>query len=202
MLIAAVNIFLFGLKQGIDFTGGTLWQVRFSDPKISVEKLNELLTKDLKQTDFAVNTNISDNSYFIRLKEVNESDHQQYLKKINEKLGSVEELSFESIGAAVGLELRNKSIWAFLLVLFTISLYIAFVFRKVSRPVSSWKYGLITLLTLFHDAVIPVGLIAYLGYSQGLEIGVNFIVAILVVMGFSVHVTIVVFDRIRENLKL
>jgi len=89
-----------------------------------------------------------------------------------------------------------------LLVLLGISLYIAFAFRRVSRPVSSWKYGIITLLTLFHDALIPAGLMALLGWLYGAEVGINFIVAILVVMGFSVHDTIVVFDRIRENIQL
>ena len=77
----------------------------------------------------------------------------------------------------------------------------AFVFRKVSYPVSSWKYGIVTLLTLFHDALIPIGLTAYLGYTQGIEVGVNLVVAILVVIGFSVHDTIVVLDRTRENLR-
>jgi preprotein translocase subunit SecF len=87
-------------------------------------------------------------------------------------------------------------------VLFGISLYIAFAFRKVSKPVSSWKYGMVTLVTLFHDVIMPAGLLAVLGRFKGIEIDTNFIVALLVVMGFSVHDTIVVFDRIRENLTL
>jgi preprotein translocase subunit SecF len=109
-------------------------------------------------------------------------------------------LRFESIGPVVGAELKSKAIWAFILVLFGISLYIAFAFRKVSYPVSSWKYGIATLICLFHDAVIPAGLYAWWGSVKGLEIDTNFIVAILTIMGFSVHDTIVVFDRIRENL--
>ena len=83
-----------------------------------------------------------------------------------------------------------------------ISLYIAYAFRKTSRPVSSWKYGWITLLTLFHDVSIPAGLLAILGHFRGVEIDTNALVALLVVMGFSVHDTIVVFDRVRENLLL
>ncbi len=112
------------------------------------------------------------------------------------------DLRFESIGPAIGGELRSKAYWAFLFVILGISLYIAFAFRKVSHPVSSWKYGIIPLVTLFHDAVIPAGLIAVLGVLRHVEIDTNFVVAILVVMGFSVHDTIVVFDRIRENLRL
>ena len=134
------------------------------------------------------------------LLEISEPDHQAYFQKISAKFGKADELRFEAIGAAVGTELRSKAITAFILVLVGISLYIAFAFRKVSRPVSSWKYGIITLVTLFHDALIPAGMMAVLGRLLNLEIDTNFIVAILVVMGFSVHDTIVVFDRIRENL--
>ncbi|MEK7641173.1 MAG: protein translocase subunit SecF, partial [Patescibacteria group bacterium] len=88
------------------------------------------------------------------------------------------------------------------LVLLAISLYVAFAFRKVSKPVSSWKYGIITLITLFHDALVPAGMFAVLGRLLNLEVDTNFVVAILVVVGFSVHDTIVVFDRIRENLRI
>jgi preprotein translocase subunit SecF len=118
------------------------------------------------------------------------------------KFGAFTELSFESIGASIGAELTRKALWAFVINLFAISLYVAYAFRKVSHPVSSWKYALITLATLFHDGLIPVGLFAFLGYFMGIEVDTNFIVAILVVIGFSVHDTIVVFDRIRENLRI
>jgi preprotein translocase subunit SecF len=117
------------------------------------------------------------------------------------KFGAVEELSFQTIGSAIGAELVNKALWALGVNLFAISLYVAYAFRKVSFPVSSWKYAFITLITLFHDALIPVGMMAFLGHFLGVEIDANFIVAILLVIGFSVHDTIVVFDRIRENLR-
>jgi preprotein translocase subunit SecF len=113
---------------------------------------------------------------------------------------SFKELSFQSISASVGTNLRNNAIIAILLVLVGISLYIAFAFRKASRPISSWKYGWITLLTLFHDVAIPAGMLAILGHFANVQIDSDIIVALLVVMGFSVHDTIVVFDRIRENL--
>jgi preprotein translocase subunit SecF len=96
--------------------------------------------------------------------------------------------------------LRNNSIIAIILVLIGISLYIAFAFRKASRPISSWKYGWITLMTLFHDVAIPAGMLAILGHFMNVQLNSDIIVALLVVMGFSVHDTIVVFDRIRENL--
>ena len=89
---------------------------------------------------------------------------------------------------------------AIVFVLVGISLYIAFAFRKVSRPISSWKYGLVTLITLMHNVAIPAGMMAVLSRYYGVAIDTNFVVALLVVMGFSVHDTIVVFDRIRENI--
>ena len=198
VLASVVALSVFGLKQGIDFVGGTQWEIGvqgISASGVDYQTLQEILPKD------AVITAEGYQSFIIRLPELSEADHQKYLKLITEKDPVLVELSFESIGASIGSELRSKAIWAFLAVLIGISLYIAFAFRKVSRPVSSWKYGLITLLTLFHDAIIPAGLMAYLGWLSGADIGVNFIVAILVVMGFSVHDTIVVFDRIRENLR-
>jgi preprotein translocase subunit SecF len=111
-----------------------------------------------------------------------------------------EELSYQSVGPSVGKSVRNRALLALALVLVGISLYIAFAFRKVFRPVSSWKYGWITLATLVHDVLIPAGMLAILGHDKNIEIDTNFLVALLVVMGFSVHDTIVVFDRIRENL--
>lgn len=197
--VAAIAIF--GFRLGIDFRGGTLWQIRFEDAAATRERLAGVFGEKLGIKD-AIVTPTSGGGFFVRLPETGEADHLRYREILAAELGSLEELRFETIGSSIGKELRRKAITAFLLVLFTISLYIAFVFRKVSRPVSSWKYGVITLITLFHDAAIPAGLMALLGEIWNAEIDTNFIVAILVVIGFSVHDTIVVFDRIRENLRV
>jgi preprotein translocase subunit SecF len=203
-ILALVSIFTFGFKEGIDFSGGTLWQIKFSGNAVSVSDLENYLKNNLK-IDNALVTVGSENGVMIRTNELSEGQHQEYLARMNKDFtltgqGPVEELGFQSIGPTIGSELRSKAIWAFILVLFGISLYIAFAFRKVSYPVSSWKYGFATLICLFHDAIIPAGIYAAWGHFKGLEIDTNFIVAILVIMGFSVHDTIVVFDRIRENL--
>ncbi len=106
------------------------------------------------------------------------------------------------IGPTVGTELRNKALIALALVLLCILLFIAFAFRKVSKPVSSWIYGLIALVTLVHDVIVPVGFYAVLGYFLGAQVDTLFVTAILTVLGFSIHDTIVVFDRVRENLRV
>lgn len=197
---AILAIAIFGFKQGIDFTGGTLWQ--FKAPNVAIEEVSKAFSEDLKVSDARLTFDQSSGIFFARLKDMSEADHQNYIKIFSEKYSGFEEMTFSSIGPSVGADLREKSVLALILVLLGISLYIAFAFRKVYQPISSFKYGVTTLVSLLHDVAIPAGLLAVLGYFGAVEIDVNFIVALLVVMGFSVHDTIVVFDRIRENLLL
>jgi len=197
-LLVAASIFSIaslGVKSGIDFAGGVAWQLRFSQNIPDKEQLAEIVPQ-------AVITPQSGGQFLLRFPDLAESAKEELLSRFEKNYGSVEEMQFQDIGPSVGADLRQKAIWAFALVLAAISLYVAFAFRKVSRPVSSWKYGAITLITLFHDALIPAGLYAVLGRLVNAEVDTNFIVAILVVMGFSVHDTIVVSDRVRENLRL
>jgi len=200
LVLAVVGIFTFGFREGIDFTGGTLWQMQFTGKVVSVSELENYVKTNFGVENVLVTAGSENGVMMVRTNELSEEQHQNYLAKMQQDFGAVEELRFESIGPTIGAELKSKAIWAFILVLFGISLYIAFAFRKVSYPVSSWKYGIATLICLFHDAIIPAGLYAWWGSMRGLEIDTNFVVAILVIMGFSVHDTIVVFDRIRENL--
>lgn len=195
LLVAAsiAAIAVLGLRPGIDFVGGVSWQLQFSGPvdqaAISQEFSGAIVTPQ------------EEGKVLVRLSDLSEADRKIKLADLNKKFGTVSELQFQNIGPAVGEDLKRSAFWAIGLVLLAISLYIAFSFRKVSKPVSSWKYGIITLVTLFHDAVIPAGMFAVLGKFMNWEADVNFVVAILVVIGFSVHDTIVVFDRIRENLR-
>jgi len=195
-----VSIGMYGFKEGIDFAGGTSWQVRFTKKPTSEAVADMLMKKFDLQEVIAIPEPTTD-SIILRLGELTEENHGVYKAALEKEFGAVEELSYETIGPAIGNELRSKAAWAFFAVLLTISLYVAFAFRHVSRPVSSWKYALVTLGTLFHDAMIPLGVMAYLGHTQGVEINTNIVVAVLVIIGFSVHDTIVVFDRIRENLR-
>lgn len=208
LLVASVyGMIAFGLQKGIDFTGGTLWQIEFT-PAVkdaSVPTRADLLAfvqSDLGEKDAIVTEQEGTTAFLIKTKEMSEPVHQDYTRRLQAKFGQFHDLSFASIGALVGSELTNKALWAFVINLVAICLYVAYAFRKVSQPVNSWKYALITLLTLFHDALIPIGLFTFLGKFGGIEIDTNFIVAVLVVIGFSVHDTIVVFDRIRENLRI
>lgn len=208
-VLVAVSVYAliaFGLKPGIDFTGGTLWQIEFttaSSTPVMVAKADLVATLESAGVkDALVTEQEGGGAFLIKTKELTEPEHQTLAKAVTEKHGAFTELSFQSIGSTIGSELTKKAFWAFGINLFAIGLYIAYAFRKVSYPVASWKYALITIAALFHDAIIPVGLFAFLGHFAGVEIDTNLIVAILVVIGFSVHDTIVVFDRIRENLRV
>jgi preprotein translocase subunit SecF len=209
VIASVISVIVLGLKPGIDFVGGTLWQIKLTNTDLTqtnTEEIKIFFEKEMGVKNITVFP-AEDNSFLIRLPHLTEEEHQQYLRALKDRFSPpqsalVEEIRFESIGPVIGKELRTKAIWAIGLVLLGISLYIAFAFRKVSYPVKSWKYGVITLITLFHDVVIPTGLLAVLGAWQGIELDTNFIVALLVIMGFSVHDTIVVFDRVRENLTL
>lgn len=195
VLASIIAVAVFGLRPGIDFVGGTLWQI-----KVSSGNLTEFFEKELGIKNLIIYPEPSSQSFLIRLGHISETEHQQYLQALNVKFGGTEELRFETTGPTIGKELKKKAVWAIIFVLLGISFYIAFAFRKVSYPIKSWKYGVITLITLFHDVAIPIGFLAIFGWRMGIELDTNFIVALLVIMGFSVHDTIVVFDRIRENL--
>jgi len=195
--VSVIALLLWGLEFGIDFKGGSILEVSYPNNRPETEKIAKSL-KSLNLSDLRVSS-VGGNGANFRFKETDESTHQEIMKILN--IDKVEERRFSSIGPTVGVELQQKSIKAIIIVLLGISLYIAWAFRKISHPLSSWRYGVATLAALFHDLIIPIGLFSILGHYYGIEIGTNFIVALLVTLGFSVHDTIVVFDRIRENLK-
>lgn len=202
LLVAAgiLAVIGFGFKEGIDFKGGSLWQIKLGS-ETTASQVEELFKTEIPDAgEIKVNADLTNQAFLIRFQPISESDHQKFLNIIKVKYPNAEELSFQSIGPSIGAKLKKNAITAIILAIIIVSLYIAFAFRKVSKPISSWKYGVITMVSLFHDIVIPAGLIAVLGSISNAEIDSNFIVALLVIMGFSVHDTIVVFDRIRENL--
>lgn len=199
----AVSILAMALWQfrlGIDFAGGTLWEIGFPGSASISHSDIEAALKDAG-IDSASIQDADERTFVIRFREINETAHQNLISLFMEKWPSTNERRFETVGPTIGKTLRQKAVTSVLAVLFVISIYVAWAFRGVSKPISSWKYGAVTVATLLHDVMVPLGLFAILGRFSGVEIDSSFIVALLVVMGFSVHDTIVVFDRIRENLR-
>ncbi len=210
LIIAAVAfLILFGLKFGIEFTGGSTMEVDFMPIKSSIlDKVgtnqrpsNEAISKALLSFNLGeiIVQPTGSSGVVLQFKGVDESQHQKVLSKLNE-LSPVQEKSFQYIGPSIGQDLKNKTEIAIVLALLSITLYIAFAFRKVSRPVSSWKYGVTSLIALFHDILIPLGVFSVLGKFYNVQISIPIIAALLTILGFSVHDTIVIFDRIRENI--
>jgi preprotein translocase subunit SecF len=201
LVVASVAVLvMYPPKFGIDFTGGSLMEVEFVGERPEPVQVSEIIAglglgESVAQT-------VGEKEMLIRLKTLDEATNQQVLSALNSGIGAVTEHRFESVGPTVGDELRSKAVWSIGLVLVGIALYVAYAFRKVSRPVSSWKYGLVTLVVgLLHDVLLPLAAFGLLGRYQLAELNSAFVAAILTVLGFSVHDTIVVFDRIRENLQ-
>ena len=200
LLIVAtiVSLSMFGLKFGIEFVGGSSMEVQFQTAtRPSSEAINNTL-KSFNLGEVTVQPTGTTDAV-LQFKGVDEATHQQILSALNNSF-KVSEKSFQYIGPSIGQELRNKTELAIFLALVAITLYIAFAFRKVSKPVSSWKYGVTSLIALFHDVLIPIGVFSILGKFYNVEITVPIVAALLTILGFSVHDTIVIFDRIRENI--
>ncbi|MDD2731026.1 MAG: protein translocase subunit SecF [Candidatus Portnoybacteria bacterium] len=199
-LVAAsvFSILFWGLKFGIDFRGGSLMEVEFLNSRPETNAVKDVLGQ-LELGEVSVQPTGED-GLILRLKDLDETTHQQILAELKE-LGELEEKRFDSIGPVIGEELKQRAYQAILAVLCLIVIYIALAFRKVSRPVASWKYGTAAIIALFHDVLIPTGLFAALGHFYGAEIDLLFVTGLLTILGFSVHDTIVVFDRLRENLR-
>ena len=192
-----VMMFVYGFRLGIDFTGGTLLQVHYTSERPSSDTVStQLQPLNLGET---LIEPVNADGYVIKTQFINDDQRVAMLQALGDQ---VVEDSFETVGPTIGEELRQKAVTAIIMVVLAIVIYIAWAFRGVSKgPVPSWAYGLSAILALVHDIAIPLGVFSVLGEWKGVEINVMFITALLTILGFSVHDTIVVFDRIRENLR-
>lgn len=199
LVVASIYcISVFGLKLAIDFTGGANLEMSFSSTPDILGIKGRLDTLDIGG--YSVRPT-GDNGVIVRTRDLNDVERNSLISSVSgeDKTAVVKE--FDSVGPILGEELKGKALWSILLVIIAIVLFITFTFRHVSRPVSSWKYGVIAIVALMHDILIPTGVFAFLGEVRGVEVDALFVTALLVILGFSVHDTIVVFDRTRENLR-
>jgi preprotein translocase subunit SecF len=193
------SLLVWNLKLGLDFTGGSLLEAEYEEGLPELAKIQQAVN-GLGFGNVLLQPT-GEKEIIVRLRDISETEHQKLLNALNIDNKTPVEKRFDSIGPVIGKELWRKSLVAIGLVVLMIILYIAWAFRKVSRPVSSWKYGVAAVIALIHDVIIPSGVFAALGHFRGVEIDILFITALLTTLGFSVHDTIVVFDRTRENLK-
>lgn len=202
ILVAAsiASFFVWGLRPGIDFTGGTLIEIAYEDGRPEQSAVYAAVSSIDPESSVRP---YSENKYIIRMKAIDQGEKATVLDALSFN-GTVKTSidSFDSIGPVLGTEALRKALVSVALVIVAIVLFITFAFRKVSEPVSSWKYGLTAIVALLHDVLIPIGVFSILGAFAGYEVDTLFVTAILVILGFSVHDTIVVFDRVRENLRI
>jgi preprotein translocase subunit SecF len=197
-------ILFWGIRFGIDFTGGSLLEVNYTEVRPDKEVVEQFIaiadeSQNLGLGDFSLRQT-GESGYILKTADIDDETKNILMENFSVG-GSVEEVRFNTIGPVLGSELKSKALLAIFAVVLAIVFFIAYAFRHVSRPVSSWKYGFVAILAFLHDVLIPVGLFAVLGQFGGIEVDTLFVVAILVVLGYSINDTIVVFDRIRENLQ-
>ena len=195
-------LFFWGLNFGIDFTGGSLMEVEFTNYKPTINEISDSL-KDTNLHNLIIQP--TENSTILRFKENTEEVHQLVVQKLQNMAKDkpnviFKELQFDSVGPSIGQELKSKSFNATAIVFIMIIIYISWAFSKVSKPIASWKYGVAAIIALIHDILFILGIFSVLGHFYGIEVNTPFIAAVLTVLGYSVSDTIIVFDRIRENL--
>lgn len=192
-----ISLFFWGLNLGIDFTGGTLLEYEFKQ-----EVGKEAIENTLKEKGVMVSSiqKTSENSYLIRSEPLGDAKIKEANEALSIKFEGTKEIRRETIGPTIGGELLRKAVIALIVATVAIVLYIAWAFRKVPQPASSWRFGVSAIFALVHDVMIVVGAFSIFGHFLSVEVDALFITALLTIIGFSVHDTIVVFDRIRENL--
>lgn len=178
-----------GLKLGVDFTGGSLLEYRF-----------EKQIKKQQLVKYGSVTDSGQNTFIIRTKPIEQNELNNLKNKLNDNFGKFEVRREENVGPVIGDELKQKAVIATIAACLMIVLYITYAFRKVPKPASSFRFGMAAIFALIHDVLVVVGCFAIFGKIFNVEIDTLFVTALLTVIGFSVHDTIVVFDRIRENL--
>ncbi len=197
VVLSVSAILFFGLNFGIDFKGGALTEVEYTTLRPEQSAIETILKE--QPVGQAITQPIGVMGYSIKTRNLSIAEKDSMISALG---ADAKEKSFTSIGPSVGAELVRKSVISFILVSLGIIFWIAYSFRKVSKPVSSWRYGFIAILSLIHDIIIPIGVFAVLSHIYGVEVDTLFIVAVLTILGLSVSDTIVVFDRIRENIRI
>ncbi len=193
VLVSAIGIITKGFNWGIDFTGGSVVEIEYTNTVPTFDQVQATVKTAIPEASVQ---KFGEKGFLIRTSVLSQSDKDTFLKNIG-STGEFIEKRFNTIGPSIGKELRTKSLVAIILISIAITLFVAFAFRSISQPIASWKYGVIVIAVLFHDILIPAGFFAW----SGTQVDTLFVVGILTILGVSVNDTIVVFDRIRENLK-
>lgn len=196
-----ISLLLFGIRPAIDFTGGTLLElgIRKQESGIIKEEIRKIV--ESQKIELGSIQQSGQDTYLLRLKPIDKDQNQKLQEEMKKQFGEIKEMRFETVGPSIGRETATNAVKAVIIASIAIILYIAFAFRQVPKPYSSFKFGVCAVVALIHDVLVMLGLFSIFGHFLKVEVDTLFITALLTIMGFSVHDTIVVFDRIRENLK-
>lgn len=203
VIAAAISTITYGLNLGVDFKGGSVLEVEFTRGRPAIGDVTQALANvPIPAVHDAVATSVGDNGLIIKAAALDETEHRQLVVSLSQAFphADMREKKFDSVGPVIGNELKHKSVTAIVVVLIAISVYIALVFRKMAGTLSWWVMGAAAILALCHDVIIPIGLFAWLGHVHGIEISAVFVAAVLTILGYSISDTVVVFDRVRENM--
>ena len=198
--LSVVSIFTWKLNLGIDFSGGTI--IELSAAGLSTKTSEITAAGESAGVKVESISTSGNDKLIIRTKNLESDEHNHLLNVFKEKVDkNISEVSYQSIGPVVSKDITNKAIWSIIVASIAIILYVAYAFRKVSKPLSSWQFGVTAVVALLHDLLITTGFVSIVGhFFSFMQVDALFITALLTIMGFSVHDTIVVFDRLRENM--
>jgi preprotein translocase subunit SecF len=192
-----ISLLVFKLQLSIDFTGGTLLEIQTAKP-VTADALQAVAKKD--NLELATVQSSSANTYLLRFKPLTQDENNKFQQAVSKTAGKVTEKSFQTVGPVIGAELTRNALLAVAIASLFIIIYVSWSFGSIPKPYSAWKFGASAVIALLHDVFVVVGLFSIFGHLWGVEVDSLFVTAILTVIGFSVHDTIVVFDRVRENL--
>ncbi|MCF7918028.1 protein translocase subunit SecF [Candidatus Gracilibacteria bacterium] len=202
VLVSIATILVFGFKLGLDFTGGARWTVDFYEKPMSRERVETFL-KELPELTQAPQIQTTEEGHFlITIEDMSDEQLKTISDKMYKDVGEFDEISYRKVNSTIGQNFKKKAVYAIIISLIGIILFVAFAFRKIPKAVNPWRFGAVAIIALFHDILFIIGVFVTLGYFTGVELDLAFITALLATLGFSVNDTIVILDRVRENIRL
>ena len=203
-LVAAsiLAILFLGFRLGLDFIGGARWDLTFDEPTTKTEVSTFFDQQSVLTKDVQIQTTGDENRYLITIQDLDDKSIQAIKADMTSQVGAYEEAAYRKVDATIGQSFKKKAFYAIIAALIGIILFVAFAFRKIPESINPWRFGGVAILALFHDIIIVTGIFVLLGFFFQVELDLPFITALLATLGFSVNDTIVILDRVRENIRL
>lgn len=192
---------IFGLNFGLDFTGGARWELSFKE-QLSTEDLKTFFNKRSELSQDVQIQSSENNTFLITIEDLDDKIIQSIAGALKTEVGEFEEKSYRKVDSNIGASFKRMAVYSVVIALFGMIVYVAFAFRKIPKSINPWRFGGVAIIALFHDIVIVLGVFTLLGYFTGAELDLSFITALLATLGFSINDTIVILDRVRENIRL